>query len=79
MKSIWLIRHAKSSWKNMSLRDFDRPLNSRGERDAPFMGQKLYESGLRSIGLVWSRSNIFAHGVPFGFPMSPDLVSGEKY
>ena len=38
--------------------------------------EKLYESGLRSIGLVWSRSNIFAHGVPFGFPMSPDTGPG---
>ena len=45
MKSIWLIRHAKSSWKDISLRDFERPLNSRGKRDAPFMGQKLYEVG----------------------------------
>ena len=45
MKTIWLIRHAKSSWKNMSLRDFERPLNSRGKRDAPLMGKKLFESG----------------------------------
>ena len=31
---------------------------------------------MRSIGIVWSRSNIFAHGVPFGFPMSPDTGPG---
>ena len=37
---------------------------------------KLYEVGLRSIGLVWSRSNIFAHGVPFSFPRSPDTGPG---
>jgi len=31
---------------------------------------------LRSIGIVWSRSNIFAHGVPFSFPRSPDTGPG---
>lgn len=41
MKTIFLIRHAKSSWDNPSLRDFDRPLNKRGFRDAPFMAQFL--------------------------------------
>ncbi len=41
MKNIILVRHAKSSWKNLSLNDFERPLNKRGKRDAPFMGKKL--------------------------------------
>ena len=35
-----------------------------------------YEVGLRSLGIVWSRSNIFAHGVPFRFPSSPDTGPG---
>ena len=35
------MRHAKSSWKNPELNDFDRPLNKRGKRDAPFMGKLL--------------------------------------
>ena len=35
-----------------------------------------YAAGVRSIGLVWSRSNIFAHGVPFKFPGSPDTGPG---
>ena len=34
---IWLIRHAKSSWSEPGLRDFDRPLNKRGQRDGPRM------------------------------------------
>lgn len=34
---LWLIRHAKSSWANAELRDFERPLNGRGERDGPRM------------------------------------------
>lgn len=36
----------------------------------------LYESGLRSIGPVWSRSNVFGHGVPFRFPSTPDIGPG---
>ena len=36
----------------------------------------LYSAGLRSIGLVWSRKNIFADGVPMGFPGSPDTGDG---
>lgn len=36
----------------------------------------FYAAGLRSLGPVWSRHNIFAHGVPFAFPMSPDTGPG---
>jgi len=36
----------------------------------------FYAAGLRSLGLVWSRPNIFAHGVPFQFPSSPDIGPG---
>lgn len=37
---------------------------------------ELYDSGLRSLGLVWSRPNIFGHGVSFGWPRSPDTGPG---
>ncbi|MBU1138661.1 MAG: histidine phosphatase family protein [Proteobacteria bacterium] len=47
MKRLYLIRHAKSSWADPTLRDFDRPLNKRGKRDAPFMGEKLAELAIR--------------------------------
>jgi len=43
MKTIILVRHAKSGWSDLGLDDFDRPLNKRGKRNAPFMGQKLKE------------------------------------
>ncbi len=36
----------------------------------------FYQAGLRSLGLVWSRPNVFAHGVPFKFPHSPDTGPG---
>ncbi len=42
MKKVYLIRHAKSSWKDFSLEDFERPLNKRGKSDAPLMGAKLH-------------------------------------
>lgn len=41
MKQLLLIRHAKSSWADFSVKDFDRPLNDRGKRDAPAMAQRL--------------------------------------
>ena len=36
----------------------------------------LYQTGLRSLGLVWSRPNAFGHGVPFRFPSTPDIGPG---
>jgi phosphohistidine phosphatase len=41
-----MIRHAKSSWANPMQSDFDRPLNERGEHDAPLMGALLKKKGL---------------------------------
>lgn len=44
-RTLILVRHAKSSWSNAALADHDRPLNPRGERDAPLMGARLSERG----------------------------------
>jgi phosphohistidine phosphatase len=41
MKKILLVRHAKSSWDSLTEKDFDRPLNDRGHRDAPRMAKRL--------------------------------------
>jgi phosphohistidine phosphatase len=46
MKTLYLMRHAKSSWDDASLSDFDRPLNDRGLRTAPFMGKLMRDKGL---------------------------------
>lgn len=46
MKTLYLIRHAKSSWDFPDLADEERPLNKRGKRDAPDMGQRLADKGL---------------------------------
>ncbi len=47
MKRLFIVRHAKSSWDNLDLRDFDRPLNERGLKDAPAMGTHLRNKGIR--------------------------------
>ena len=45
MKTLVIVRHAKSSWDNPGLSDHDRPLNKRGLRDAPVMGARLARWG----------------------------------
>lgn len=45
MKTLLIMRHAKSSWKDQGVADHERPLNKRGERDAPRMGEWLREQG----------------------------------
>lgn len=46
MKTVLLIRHAKSSWGDLSLPDFERPLNDRGKVDAPKMAKRIYNKGI---------------------------------
>jgi len=46
MKSVLILRHAKSSWKHPDVNDHDRPLNKRGKRDAPHMGEILQNEHL---------------------------------
>ncbi len=41
MKKLILMRHAKSSWDDSAINDFERPLNTRGKHDAPEMGKRL--------------------------------------
>jgi len=57
MKNVYLIRHAKSSWKDMSLRDIERPLNKRGLRDAPFMAKMLAGKGVIPDAIISSPAN----------------------
>lgn len=67
MKSLTVVRHAKSSWENPSLNDFDRPLNNRGERDAPKMAERFASTNFRPDIIVsspavraWTTASIFA-------------------
>ena len=46
MLILSLLRHAKSSWKDPTIADHDRPLNTRGTAEAPVMGKAMAERGL---------------------------------
>lgn len=57
MKKLVIVRHAKSSWDDESLSDFDRPLNHRGERDAPRMAKRLKEKRVFPDIMISSPAN----------------------
>jgi phosphohistidine phosphatase len=54
MKTLLLLRHAKSSWANDKLSDYERPLNDRGLADAPKMGKLLRREGLTPDAIISS-------------------------
>lgn len=54
MKILYLLRHAKSSWTNANLSDFERPLNERGLNAAPFMGELMARNALAPDVIVSS-------------------------
>lgn len=54
MLNLTLIRHAKSSWTDATLKDFQRPLNKRGRHNAPLMGSIIQRSGLSFDRIVSS-------------------------
>ena len=54
MRHLFLIRHAKSSWDNPMLRDFQRLLNNRGLETAPKMAQLIWKEGIRPDLIVTS-------------------------
>ena len=73
MKLLSILRHAKSSWKDSSLEDHDRPLNKRGTRDAPRMGDLIREQGLVPDVILSStarraRDTALAVATAAGFP-----------
>ena len=57
MKTLYLARHAKSSWKYPKLDDFERPLNKRGRRNAPFMGGILEKLNVSPDLIISSPAN----------------------
>jgi phosphohistidine phosphatase len=46
LKFLLLVRHAKSDWNDPLQKDFDRPLNERGKRDAPLMAHRLLDKNI---------------------------------
>ena len=54
MRELFIMRHAKSSWDDPMLSDFERPLNRRGKEDAPLMGEHLNRLGIKPDLIVSS-------------------------
>jgi phosphohistidine phosphatase len=74
MKTLTLVRHAKSSWDDRTLSDHDRTLNARGERDAPEMGKRIVAAGIRPSMIItspamraWTTAKIIAKEI--GYPI----------
>lgn len=84
MKMLFLVRHAKSSWKDASLPDRDRPLNKRGQRDAPAMGQRLAEREVEVDAILSSpavraltTAQVIAEAI--GYPLDEIAVDERLY
>lgn len=84
MKTLLLVRHAKSDWGNPGLADVDRPLNERGKRDAPVMAQRLLDKGVKISAFIASpakraakTAKIFAEA--YGMTKDDILFKEELY
>jgi phosphohistidine phosphatase len=83
-KQLLLCRHAKSSWNNETLSDFDRPLNKRGERDAPEMGRRLAQQGMRpdlimTSPAVRARATAEYLAARLGYPQEKLKINSGQY
>ncbi len=80
-KKILIMRHAKSSWEDRSLKDYDRPLNKRGKRDAPKMGLFLKKKGVvpnQVFSSTAARARATAIAVTEQFGMSEHEINWTK-
>ena len=84
MKTLYLARHAKSSWKHPELSDIERPLNKRGKRDAPYIGNLLKEKGVKlelliSSPAVRARKTAVVIAELIDYPKSEILIDDNIY
>ena len=86
MKSLTIVRHAKSSWKNRGLSDRERPLNKRGERDAPIMGRRVATAGIRPSQIIsspavraWTTARVFAKELGYPTALHVFPTQGHGY
>ncbi len=81
MKTLYLCRHAKSSWADPGMDDFDRPLNERGLRNAPFMANVFKERGEPVDLIVTSpanRARTTARSFVTALDLHPDRFTEER-
>ncbi|MCK5814424.1 MAG: histidine phosphatase family protein [Flavobacteriaceae bacterium] len=84
MKTLYIVRHAKSSWAYEGISDEDRPLKKRGINDAHLMSKVLKEKINRPDAFVSSSANRALHTATifcktFNFPLSNLIISGSLY
>ena len=84
MKTIYLVRHAKSSWKDFTLSDFDKPLNKRGKKDVIVMGKLLREKQINpdlilSSSAVRAKTTALDIAERIGFQQNKILFKDEIY
>lgn len=81
MKTLYIVRHAKSSWGNLNQDDFDRTLNERGKRDLPFMAEKLKDLGVIPQMIISSpakRALMTSKGLAEGIGYDPDKIEWHE-
>ena len=84
MKHLFLVRHAKSSWGNSGLSDFERPLNERGNKDKVTMGKRMKEKSIELDSLISSsakrtKQTSLALSKEIGFPTQDIQFLKEIY
>lgn len=84
MKTLFLLRHAKSSWSDAQLKDFERPLNERGTADVPLMAERFLRRGVTIGSIITSpalraktTAKLFADAI--GFPEAEVIANPELY
>ena len=84
MKTLYIVRHAKSSWDFPHLSDHDRPLNNRGKKAAPVMGKRLktrniYPDRVVSSTAKRARNTCFKMMREIGFPEDDVILDEDLY
>jgi phosphohistidine phosphatase len=77
MKTIYLVRHAKSSWEDVDLRDHDRPLNKRGKSDAPMMAD-IFKEREGDVDAIVTSTAIRANSTAEFFAEALDLNGTDR-
>ncbi len=84
MKTLYIVRHGKSSWSDPSLPDKERPLNNRGKMNAPEMGARLVDNQIKPNLMITSpakraRSTAKKIAKVIQYPKKEMVVSDELY
>jgi phosphohistidine phosphatase len=84
MKTLFIVRHAKSSWDFPNLSDHDRPLNKRGTKNAPEMGKRLAKQHIKPDILISStaeraQKTAFAIAKEIGYPEAGIILTRQLY